>query len=267
MSHYVIHGGVAGKKRMEVVARAYRPTTLRLLQRAGIRKGMTCLDLGCGAGDVTFDMAELVGPDGRVVGMDMDSVKLEFARERAAQQGIAQVEFRQANVMDWDVESAYDLIYVRFLLTHLPGRDQVVPRLLRALRPEGVLVIEDIHFTGYVSHPGSRAHDRYVQLYRDVVRRRGGDADIGPKLLSMLNGAGLQNLGLNIVYPEHEASSGKQISILTMIGISEAVLAEKLIDESELREIVSEIERYTLDPLSIVGGPAVYQVWGRRPSA
>ena len=53
MTHYVIHGGVPGKQRMEVVARAYWPTTLPLLQRAGIREGMHCLDLGCGAGDVT----------------------------------------------------------------------------------------------------------------------------------------------------------------------------------------------------------------------
>ena len=79
MTHYVIHGGVPGKQRMEVVARAYLPTTLPLLQRAGIREGMNCLDLGCGAGDVTFEIARLAGPKGRVTGLDMDSVKLELA--------------------------------------------------------------------------------------------------------------------------------------------------------------------------------------------
>lgn len=267
MTHYVIHGGVAGKQRMEVVARACWPTTLALLQRAGIRKGMNCLDLGCGAGEVTFEMARLAGPKGRVAGMDMDAVKLELARERAAKEGVRNVEFRQANVFEWDEESVYDLTYVRFLLTHLPECQRVVPKLLRALRPGGALAVEDIDFAGYVSHPGNDAHDRYVGLYQEVVRRRGGDADIGPKLLAMLSGAGLEQAGLNIVYPEHKEGSGKELSVLTLIGISEAVLAEKLIEEQELRELIAELERYTQDPLSIVCGPRVFQVWGRRASA
>jgi ubiquinone/menaquinone biosynthesis C-methylase UbiE len=266
MSHYVIHGGVAGKQRMEVVARAYWPTTLLLLQRAGIRQGMNCLDLGCGAGDVAFEIARLVGPTGRVTGVDMDSVKLELARERATKEGVTNVKFRQANVFEWGEDSVYDLIYVRFLLTHLPERERVVPKLVRALRHGGALAVEDINFEGYVSYPPNSAHDRYVALYREVVRLRGGDADIGPKLLSMLAGAGLQDVGLQIVYPEHKEGSGKEISILTMIGISEAVLAEKLIEEQELRDVISELERYTRDPRSIVCGPRVFQLWGRRAS-
>jgi ubiquinone/menaquinone biosynthesis C-methylase UbiE len=267
MTHYVIHGGGAGSKRMEAVARAYWPTTLPLLQRAGIREGMHCLDLGCGAGDVTIEIARLVGPTGSVVGMDMDSVKLEIGRKRAAQEGLTNLEFRQADVFEWDDDSVYDLIYVRFLLTHLPQCERVVPKLLRALRPGGVLAVEDINFQGYVSHPANSAHDRYVHLYREVVRRRGGDADIGPKLLAMFAAAGTQQLGLSIVYPEHQPGSGKGISLLTMIGISEAVLAEKLIEESELSAVLSELENYTRDPLSIICGPRVFQIWGRRAPA
>ncbi len=268
MTHYVIHGGASGAKRMETVARAYWPTTLSLLQRAGIREGMSCLDLGCGAGEVTFEIARLIGPSGSIVGMDMDSVKLELGRKRAGQQGAANIEFRQGDVFEWNDDSIYDLIYVRFLLTHLPAVERVVPKLLRkllrALRPGGALAVEDINFQGYVSHPANAAHDRYVDLYREVVRRRGGDADIGPKLLAMFAAAGMQQLGLAIVYPEHEPGSGKDISLLTLIGISEALLAEKLIEESELQLLLSEIERYTCDPLSIICGPRVFQVWGRR---
>lgn len=267
MTQYVIHGGVAGKQRMEVVARAYWPTTLPLLHRAGIRDGLKCLDLGCGAGDVTFEIARLVGPNGRVAGIDMDSVKLDLARERATSEGVANVEFRQANVFEWNEDSVYDLIYVRFLLTHLPECDRVVLNLLRALRPGGHLAVEDINFEGYVSHPANAAHDRYVALYQGVVRRRGGDADIGPKLLGMLDTVGFQNLGINIVYPEHAKGSGKEISALTMIGISEAVLEEKMAEESELRDIIAELERFARDPLSIICGPRVFQVWGRRASS
>ena len=267
MSHYVIHGGVAGSQRMQVVARAYWPTTYPLLQRAGIREGMNCLDLGCGAGEVTFEIARLIGPNGHVLGMDMDNVKLDIARARAKVEGVKNIEFRQANVFEWDDDSVYDFIYVRFLLTHLPERQRVIPKLIRALRPGAALAVEDIEFSGYVVYPPSSSHDRYVYLYQEVVRRRGGDAEIGPTLLPMLAAAGLQEIGLAIVYPEHKEGSGKDISYLTMIGISGAVLEEKLIEESELREVVSELERFTRDPLSVISGPRVFQISGRRATA
>jgi SAM-dependent methyltransferase len=267
MTHYVIHGGVAGSKRMETVARAYWPTTLSLLQRAGIREGLHCLDLGCGAGEVSFQIAVLVGPAGRVVGMDMDSVKLGIARKRAAREGAGNLDFRQGNVLEWVGESVYDLIYVRFLLTHLPGCQRFLANLLQALRPGGVLVVEDIEISGFVSYPPNAAHDRFLALYCNVVRRRGGDADIGPKLLAMLHAAGVQDLNLSIVYPEHKQGSGKDISFLTLIGISQALLEEKLIEESEIQTMLNEIDRYTRDPLSIICGPRVFQVWGRRAPA
>jgi len=201
-----------------------------------------------------------------VTGIDMDSAKLGFARERAAREGFSNIEFRQGDVFEWDDDTVYELIYVRFLLTHLPGCERIVPKLLRALRPGGALALEDIEFKGYVSHPSNSAHDRYVDLYREVVRRRGGNADIGPHLLGMFTAAGLQDAALRIVYPEPTEGCGKEISILTMIGISEAVLAEKLIEEQELRTILSELERYTRDPNSIICGPRIFQVSGRRAS-
>src|ERR1700682_5488044 len=78
----------------------------------------------------------------------MDSVKLELARERVTKEEIRNIEFRQANVLEWDEDSVYDLIYVRVLLTHLPERERVVPKLLRALRPGGALAVEDVNFEG-----------------------------------------------------------------------------------------------------------------------
>ena len=267
MTHYVIHGGLAGKERMEVVARAFWPTTRLLLERAGIREGINCLDLGCGAGEVTFKIAEMIGPKGRVLGMDMDKVKLGLGRERAEREGVRNIEFREANVFEWGEESAYDLIYVRFLLTHLPGSERVVPKLIRALRPGGGLAVEDIEMVGFVCHPANRAAERCVDLYRKVVLRRGGDPDIGPKLLGMLAGAGLQEAGVSVVYPDNKEDSGKRIAVLTLIGISDALLQEKLIEGVELCEAIAELDRFTRDSHSVLCGPRVFQVWGRRAVA
>ena len=86
-TRYIIRGGVEGKKRLEVLSRVMWPTTSGLLARAGMKPGMCLLDLGCGGGDVTLQLASLVGAQGRVVGVDMDGTKLELAAKTAAERG------------------------------------------------------------------------------------------------------------------------------------------------------------------------------------
>lgn len=76
MTSCVIRGGAQGKARLRVIAAALRPSTLGLLARAGLAPGMTCLDLGCGGGEVTLELARLVGPHGTAIGIDMDDAKL-----------------------------------------------------------------------------------------------------------------------------------------------------------------------------------------------
>src|SRR5215470_866804 len=99
-SHYVIRGGVEGRERLRVIARVMRASSMSMFDRLGLRDGCQCLDVGCGGGDVTLDLARRVGPHGRVVGVDIDEKKLEIARTEARQLGVANVEFRVADVRD-----------------------------------------------------------------------------------------------------------------------------------------------------------------------
>ncbi len=116
---YLIRGGLEGRERLRVLGRVMRPTTLALLERAGVGAGMRCLDVGCGGGDVTFDLASLVGLTGLAVGVDIDATKVELARADAAQVAVTNVEFRVADVTEGLGDATYDVVYARFVLTHL----------------------------------------------------------------------------------------------------------------------------------------------------
>jgi len=89
MERYVLCGGRAGYDRRRVLAAARRARTLELFQLAGLRPGMRCVDLGCGSGDVTLDMAALARPVGWAAGIDADQAKLELAREGFSRSGRA----------------------------------------------------------------------------------------------------------------------------------------------------------------------------------
>jgi 2-polyprenyl-3-methyl-5-hydroxy-6-metoxy-1,4-benzoquinol methylase len=121
MGRYVIRGGRLGYERLKVLARARRSDTAELLRLIGVRAGMHCLDLGCGGGDVTLELARLTGSTGRVVGIDLDEVGLDLARGDAAEGGLTNIEFRSSDVRVWSEPATYDLVFSRNLLHHLPG--------------------------------------------------------------------------------------------------------------------------------------------------
>src|SRR5205807_229665 len=101
VEQYVIRGGREGYDRLQLLARERWPETSALLERVGLSSAMRVVDVGCGSGDVTLEMARLVGRNGHVTGIDMDEVKLDLARRVAAERGLENIQFQACNVNDW----------------------------------------------------------------------------------------------------------------------------------------------------------------------
>jgi SAM-dependent methyltransferase len=265
--HYVIRGGVAGRERLRVLARVMWPTTRRLLARVGVPEDARCLDVGCGGGDVTIPLARLASR-GRVVGVDVDETKLRLARAEAADAGVDNLEFWYEDVTRAPhAPGRFDLVYARFLLTHLPDPAEVVGRLVGRLEPGGVLVVEDIDASGHFCHPDSPAFRDYVALYSAAARARGGDPDIGPRLPGLLAGAGLGELGMDVVQPAGFAGEVKQIGPITLEAIGEAAVAAGLVTADRLARLLDELGRFADTEGTVLSIPRVVQAWGRRPTA
>jgi SAM-dependent methyltransferase len=263
--HYVIRGGFEGRERLRILARVMQPSTRSLLERAGVGAGMACLDVGCGGGDVTFELARLVGTSGRVVGMDMDASKIELARREAADLELAGVEFRLVEVGESAGAPEFDVVYARFLLTHLSDPADALERMLGFLRPGGVAIVEDIDFRGHFCHPEHLAFRRYVTLYSEVVRAKGADPDIGPRLPGLLRDAGLENVQMHVVQPAGFEGDVKLIAALTLENIADAVLAADLTTEDDLQAAIRELYAIAEDRTTVMSVPRVVQAWGTRP--
>jgi 2-polyprenyl-3-methyl-5-hydroxy-6-metoxy-1,4-benzoquinol methylase len=265
--HYIIRGGLAGRERLRVLARIMRPTTLNLFARTGVKPGMTCLDVGCGGGDVTFELADLVGPEGKVVGWDIDETKIELARREAEERRQDNVEFRLLDIGESEGAPAFNVVYARFLLTHLPDPVGALARMLRLLQPGGIVMLEDIDFTGCFCHPESAAFRRYMELYTQTVRRRGGDPDIGPRLPAMLLDAGVERVQMNVVQPSPLDGDVKLATPLTMENIVDSVLAEELATKAELDRLIEELYQFARDRRTVASTPRIVQAWGYRPAS
>ncbi|HZN12593.1 MAG TPA: methyltransferase domain-containing protein [Blastocatellia bacterium] len=267
IEHYAIRGGTEGRERLRIISRVLRPSTTSLLGRLGVGDGMTCLDVGCGGGDVTAEIASRVGPRGRAVGVDMDEAKLEIARREAEEQGIRNVEFRALDIRRQEAGSGFDLVYARFLLTHLDDPAEAVAAFRRHLRPGGLVVVEDIDFSGYFTYPECQAHRRYRELYCAVVRKRGGDPDIGPRLPSLLAEGGFDEVGVAVVQPVGTQGEVKLISPITMESIADVALSDGLASREEIDAVVRELYEFADNPQTLASLPRIVQAWGRRSVA
>lgn len=263
---YIIRGGIAGRERLRILSRVMRPTSLALLQRAGLQGGMQVLEIGCGGGDLAFDIARVVGSSGGVLGTDIDQTKLDLAAREAAELTLTNIGFQLANIMESAPAGNFDLIHARFVLTHLTNPAQALAHMRAALRPGGIVVLEDIDFRGYFCYPDCAALWRYVALYTETTRRRGVDANIGPRLPVLVSEAGFQDLQLNVVQPSGIEGEIKLISPLTMENIADAVVAEGLATAQEIDHIVADLYKYAETPGTLGCMPRIFEVWAKQPS-
>ena len=267
MPDYIIRGGIAGRERLRLLSRVMRPATLDLLARAGVGTGMTGVDVGCGGGDVSIDLARLVGPAGRVVGIDLDPVKIDIARREAADAGVPNVEFRACHLDEVDGGGGFDFAYGRFVLSHLKDPGAALRKIRTAVRPGGLVVVADTHFRGHFCEPDNAAFRRYVELYTETLRRRGGDANIGSRLPGLLADAGFEHVQMNVAQPAGVEGEVKILSPLTLENIAEAVVAEGVATREETDAVIAELYEFAQMPSTLLSTARVVESWARRPAA
>jgi SAM-dependent methyltransferase len=261
---YVIRGGVEGRERLRLLSEVMGPNTRALMDRIGVTPGAICLDVGCGGGDVTLELARRVGPAGKVVGIDLDSATIEIARREAAQQGMRNVIFEVGEVGSWEPDRPFDLVYVRFLLTHLPDPPALLAALRRHVRTGGVIAVEDIDCRGHFYEPDCPAMNRFVELYTMAVERRGADPSIGPKLPGLLRGAGFEDVKMNLFHPAALEGGMKLLTCVTMENVADVIVADGLASREEVQQTIEDLYAFARDPHTVHGGPRVFQAWGRR---
>lgn len=262
LDSYAIGGGLEGKRRLDLLAEIMRPTTRRLFEEVGVGPGQACLDIGCGGGHVTLDLAELVGPTGQVTGVDVDHAILELARHDATTAGVENVVFQAMDARSIE-DGPFDLIYARFVLSHVERPDELLDHLATLLSDGGAMVVEDIDFSGCFCHPLDQAYDRFVELYVAAVEAGGGDANLGRRLPSLVNGTTLRDVRWNVFQIVHSEGPHKQMQAVTMERIGPALLRHGLATEAEIEEILDGMRAFAADPQTLVALPRMVQVWGR----
>lgn len=160
-----------------------------LLPRLG--EGMDVLDVGCGPGTITADLARFV-PGGSVLGIDIPSDVMETAqRER----GSDTVRFEVGDVyaLGFDDDS-FDVVHAHQVLQHLGDPVAALREMRRVLRPGGTLAVRDSDYGGFLWAPEDPRLTRWMAIYHGIATRNGADADAGRRLHTWVRAAGFEDL-------------------------------------------------------------------------
>lgn len=173
-------------------AELLQPLTERMLRAAGIGPGMHVLDIGCGAGDVSFLVSELVGPEGSVVGIDLDGDVVRFANERRAARGITNVVFREVNALDGAVhfERLFDAAVGRLVLMYMSDPTAALRLIAERVRSGGIVAFQEaiIPLASALNLP---VLESLHTLNSKTLERSGARPGIGAELYWRMQDAGL----------------------------------------------------------------------------
>jgi SAM-dependent methyltransferase len=261
---YALATGESAAYRLGILHDLYGPGTRRVLLESGLRAGMSVADLGCGVGMVTALLAELVGPEGRVVAIDSSGAQLAQARQRL--NGGTNIRFVKASATNTGLPPGlFDLVYCRFLLIHLPEPERALCEMFNLLKPDGILVCEDGDLTASGSEPPS-ALDAFADLWGRLGPRRGLDYTLGRRLFQVVQGAGFPRPQIAFNQPVVARGEHKRFLELSVAEAGPAFICAGLITSLDLDRTLVEMRRLAWDESVLAVMPRMAQVWARKPA-
>ncbi|MDX1520656.1 MAG: class I SAM-dependent methyltransferase [Anaerolineae bacterium] len=172
-------------------ARFWGDLTENVLRLAGLKPGMRVLDVGCGAGDVSFLAASLVGPEGAVIGVDKSPEATALASQRGQAAGLTNVHFITHDLSTFTIDKPVDALIGRLVLMYFADPAVILRRLTRFLKPGGLVVFHEIDTSGSKSEPACELFTTAVERIEQTLTRAGADIKMGLKLARVFQEAGL----------------------------------------------------------------------------
>lgn len=209
--------------------------------------GTTVLDVGCGTGTITLDLARRVDP-GTVLGVDTEPEVINQAQHDARDHGFTNVSFEVADALDLaaTVErpgTGFDVVHAHQLLLHLADPVEALRGMLEMARPGGIVAARDTDYAAMAWWPQDARLDHWLALYRDIAHDHGGEPDAGRRLLGWARAAGAAEVSpsasvwLHATAEERERWGGMWEQRILNSAIAEEALSSGRATAQELHDI------------------------------
>lgn len=213
-----------------------------------LRPGTNVLDVGCGPGTITVDLARRVAP-GLVVGVDAEAGVVDQACRLAGESGVDNVTFQVRDISDLPrgpasaADVGFDVVHAHQVLLHLADPVAALRGMLDVVRPGGIIAARDADYAGMSWWPADPRLDRWLALYRSIARDHGGEPDAGRRLLAWAHAAGARDVRpsasvwLHANPAEREAWGGMWAERIVSSKIADEAIATGRASRDDLEDI------------------------------
>lgn len=179
-------------ERLGVQHRVWRQTVLECWRRAGIGAGSKVLDVGAGPGFAAADLAEIVGPAGRVVAVERSARFVEAGRALLARRGFGNVEYHELDLMTDPLPAGgMDATWCRWVACFVASPALLLDKLETVIRPGGVAIFHEyVHYDTLRIVPGGERLAEFVRQVERGWREAGGEPNIAPLVVQLLQERG-----------------------------------------------------------------------------
>ena len=262
VSSYLLAGQASELERLRLQSRVWEPSGRRLLAEIGDGRGARAVDIGCGVMGWLRLLDEWVGPDGAVVGTDIDDAMLAAAARFVAEEELGNVVLRNDDLFATRLDpGSFDLVHARFVLTPLGRGHEQVETYLRLLRDGGVVVVEDPDWGSWHFNPPAEACEKLIALCHEAFARW-GDPEAGRKHLEFLRGHGIEGSVRAEVLALPPGHPYLRLPLQFTAGLEARLLS--FVDADELRRLRDRAEAELNEPGRWGTTFTLLQSWGRR---
>jgi SAM-dependent methyltransferase len=262
-STYLLAGQTSELDRLQLQSRVWEPSGRRLLDEIGDGQGARVVDVGCGVLGWLRLLSEWVGPDGQVVGTDIDDAMLAAAEQFVATERLGNVVLANDDLFATTLDpSSFDLVHARFELTPLGRCHEQLNTYLQLLRPGGTLVLEDPDWGSWHFNPPAEACERLIALVYEAFARW-GEPEAGRKQLELLHDVGIDGdvrAEVLALPPRHP-----YLRLPLQFATALAPRLVTFVDSTELERLRKDAEAELSEPTRWGTTFTLIQSWGRRP--
>lgn len=266
-SDYVLGTHDAEIVRLGLQNDAWRPTVLDCWRRAGLSAGANVIDVGAGPGYAAFDLAGVVGPTGRVTGVERSARFVEFARAESARRGLANVRFRELDLMtDPLPEAEFDVAWCRWVGSFVESPRTLAGAVARAVRPGGVAVFHEyVDYASWRYSPPLPLVEDYVRRVMESWRSAGGEPDIAMTLAPLLqqNGFVIREAVPRVFCVRPGESLWKWIATFVRVN-SERLVRLGTCDAESMAALRAELDAAEADSSTLMLTPMVLEIVAER---
>lgn len=248
VKEYSVTVGEKDVERLKLQHETFAQGTENFIKNLGIKEGDKVLVIGSGGGDESLLFSRLVGARGKILGIDISAEQVRVASARAKEEKISNVEFQTLNVSVLDsLGESFDFVYCRMVLTHLAGVENVLKKMFSKVKEGGILACEEPEVSSCKTFPPSHAFEEHINLLCQLIKRKGGDPDIGPKLYQIFRSLNPDSVGISFSQPAVTDARLKKAAFLSVYSCGPGYIAEGLTTAEDVTRIAEGIRTQVVE--------------------